>query len=191
MKRLRRTKKESDASLLEKENLQVRCKISMIDVGVMHPVLHLRDFLCMLASENRLDLLTGGHGFASCSTFWERYKDEDPTHPCYRVHPHRLHSVVPMYVYGDEGTSKKKPRILILAVQPAIGKGTSMSESRSGTELGVNMLGVSYTTRFVYSVMKQGSMRRNRQDSPSLQRPCPRSARSCSSMVLLCPIRAP
>lgn len=75
MKRLRKSKNESSAKLLEDEHLQADVKISYIDVGseTDHPVLNIQDFLRMLGQCGQLDVLTGGLDlFKACQEFWHR-----------------------------------------------------------------------------------------------------------------------
>ena len=156
MRRLSKTRKESHTGLLENQNLQAKCPISTIEIGLTrtHPVLRVADYISMLSEAGRVDLLTGGADLkSSCTTFWERYRSEDPMHPVFQSHCDSLHVTLPMCVYGDEGQSHKKLPFLILSLQPILGKGTSYSIQR-GNELGVNMLGDSCVTRMLYSVMK-------------------------------------
>lgn len=158
MRRLKKSRRESAPSLLEEEGLQANCKISYIDVGLKekHPVLRVSDMFCMLGNDNSLNSLSGGHDlFKSCATFWERYAEsaEGKAHPVYTKHAGRLHQVVPMAVYADEGQTHKKAQFLVLASQPIIGQGTLSSSKRDESELGTNMAGSSFVTRLVYSVM--------------------------------------
>ena len=158
MKRLKCTKKESNVSLLEREGLQADCKISNIEVGLKkpHPILAVSDMLGTLSSSGKLGWLTGGQGFTGVRRFWVKFREEQPSHPVFDVHPTHLERCIPIYVYGDEGTSHKKAAFLVQNWQPVLGKGTSYSVQRPGasSQLGCNMLGVSYTTRFVYTCMQ-------------------------------------
>ena len=156
MRVLRKRKKETDTRLLEQQHLQANVSISYIDIGLenTHPVLRIRDFFQMLAEENRLDLLTGGLDlFESCSRFWERYRGEDPHHPVFAPHRSLMGVHVPMAAYCDEGQSHKKAQFLVFALQPVIGRGTALSKERA-SDLGVNYLGVSCISRFLYSVCR-------------------------------------
>ena len=70
-----------------------------------------------------------------------------------------MSACLPLAVYGDEGQSHKKAAFLVFATQPIIGFGTSFTnkaaqEIDGPKDLGVNMVGVSCLTRFVYSVMR-------------------------------------
>lgn len=158
MRRLKTTKKESNVLLLEREGLQANCKISHIEVGLNkpHPILAVSDMLATLSGANKLDWLTGGQGLTAVRSFWVRFREEQPNHPVYTTHPTKLHQCIPLYVYGDEGASHKKASFLVLNWQPVIGAGTSYSTKRSDAkgELGCNLLGVSYTTRFLFSCMQ-------------------------------------
>ena len=159
MRRLGNTGKETDPALLETCGLQARCKLSFVDIGLKekHPILSIKDFLQMLAGEDRLDLLSGGGDIhQACATFWEKYHGSNSTHPVYRWHQGRLHHTIPMALYADEGQSHKRSAFMILAYQPIIGRGTSYStlRPRSEADLGVNMVGQSVLTRFIFSCMK-------------------------------------
>ena len=72
------------------------------------------------------------------------------------IAPSELHLAVPFCVYADEGQSFKKNPFMIVAYQPVIGKGTSfsMKRPREESDLGVNMVGSSCITRFLYSCMQ-------------------------------------
>ena len=63
--------------MLENQNLQAKCPISTIEIGLTrtHPVLRVADNISMLSEAGRVDLLTGGADLkSSCTTFWERYR---------------------------------------------------------------------------------------------------------------------
>ena len=156
MQRLRKTQKESNPRLLIDEDLQAPCPITLAEIGLkeQHPILQVEDFLRMLSDTNNLSWLTGGRGFEACATFWERYHHEDCNHPAFSVHGGRLAQVVPVYIYGDEGTSHKRNQLLVLSVQPVLGQGTSFTaDQHHADDLQVNMLGVSIKTRFLYTVL--------------------------------------
>ena len=144
--RLRKTQKESHPRLLIDEDLQAPCPITLAEIGLkeQHPILQVEDFLRMLSDTNNLSWLTGGRGFEACATFWERYHHEDCNHPAFSVHGGRLAQVVPVYIYGDEGTSHKRNQLLVVSVQP---------DQHHADDLQVNMLGVSIKTRFLYTAL--------------------------------------
>lgn len=160
MKKLRNRGKESDSNFLETHGLQVDVKLSYIHIGLKetHPVIRLDDYVQMLSRENRLDLLTGGHDFcSSVGLFWTRFEEENPgLVQKLKDEKGDLECCLPLAVYGDEGQSHKKAQFLIFATQPTLGFGTSFTQEKDGhaSDLGVNMMGVSCLTRFVYSVMK-------------------------------------
>ena len=160
MRRLGKTKKESNPSFLEKNNLAAKCQISYVNLGeekVPHPVLSVNDFVQMLSHEGRLDLLAGGRELQhACGVFWERYRCSNPGHTVYDLHKDRLSMCVPFCIYSDEGTSFKRNPFMVVAYQPCIGRGTSYSIARQRNEddLGTNLLGSSYVTRFLFSCMK-------------------------------------
>lgn len=163
MRRLSKTEKESHAGLLTKQSLAAPCPITFVDIGLKqaHPILRVIDFLKMLGETGKLELLSGGFNlFDACRTFWVRYKEEDCEHPVYQGE-RDLSIHVPMCVYGDEGQSHKKSAIMILAIQPVIGRGTSYSQEREDKDLGCNMCGHSCVTRILYSVMQSKLYSRN------------------------------
>lgn len=161
MKKFRNRGKESDPRLLEDHGLQADVKLSYVDVKLrdLHPILRLDDHLNMLSREDRLDVLSGGHDlFTATECFWKRFEGENPELvsklKADKGDNHLCHCI-PFAVYGDEGQSHKKSSFLVLASQPVIGFGTSYTiHGGQANELGVNMLGVSCVTRFVYSVMR-------------------------------------
>ena len=160
MRKLRNSTKESDPRLLENHKLQADVKLSYVDVKLkaLHPVLRLEDHLDMLSRENRLDILCGGQDlFAATQLFWGRFEGENPELVSkLRAEKGDLSTCVPFAVYGDEGQSHKKAAFLVFASQPVIGHGTSFTNQAANRpkDLGVNVLGVSCLTRFVYSVMR-------------------------------------
>ena len=161
MKKLHARGKESSPDLLEMQGLQADVKLSYIDVKLkeLHPVLRLDDHLAMLANENRLDILCGGHAdfFGAINTFWTRYAEEDgELVRKLKSEKGDLSACVPMCMYGDEGQSHKKSQFMVFATEPVLGAATSFTHAKVGhrQDLRVNMVGVSCVTRFLFSVMK-------------------------------------
>ena len=124
------------------------------DVGLAlpHPVLAIADFIKCLDSNDKLKLLFTGNTPKQFEDFWLIWKKRQSLHPIYAVHGSHLGQCVPIMIHADEGTSQKKKGLMILQVQPAMGHGTSKRKA-DGSVPGVNFLGKSIVTRFLYSVM--------------------------------------
>ena len=133
---------------LEDYNLTARIPITLVDVKGLphkHPVLSFRDTCNCLSDNGKSHLLLPND--IPLENFWDRYRELDPTHPVFIQHAGRLCDVVPTLCHADEGTSQKKRGIMIMNIQPLIGSGTS----RDGS--GLNFVGQSITTRFLYTTM--------------------------------------
>ncbi|CAE7853363.1 unnamed protein product [Symbiodinium microadriaticum] len=148
--RLAKTSHESRlGTAMEDFGLSAKIPLSYVDVTMKlpHPVLGVRDFVQSLSSEKQIDALFCGHDETDFADFWQRFKTLQPQHPVFDKHRKRLGRVIPIWGHADEGTSQKKRALMILQWQPILGYGTS----RGGT--GLNYVGASVTTRFLYSVM--------------------------------------
>lgn len=133
---------------LESFGLTANIPETLVDVDGLswkHPVLRFRDTVKCLSDHGKMHLLLPGD--VPLDAFWGRYKMLEPHHPIFVQHADRLRNVVPLLVHADEGTSQKKRALMILNIQPLIGKGTS----RGGSQL--NFIGHSMTTRFLYTCM--------------------------------------
>lgn len=118
--------------------------------GKDHPVLPFRNVVQALSACGKLESLLGEKFglLDGLVNFWERYRPHQPNHPIYSLDKECLGSTVPLLAHADEGTGKKKKAIMILQIQPLPGKGTSRN-----AEGGLNFVGVSVSTRYLYSVM--------------------------------------
>ena len=134
---------------MEDFGLSANIPVSYVDVTMTqpHPVLGVRSFVESLSSEKQIDRLFCGHDETDFADFWRRFQTVQPQHPVFTQHRKRLGRVIPIWAHADEGTSQKKRAIMILQWQPLLGYGTS----RGGK--GLNYVGASVTTRFLYSVM--------------------------------------
>ena len=100
-----------------------------VDEGdVQHPVISLLDMLDFMLKQHS-SLLLGGHSLedASCSwkvvllQFWRRYQWHDPAHVFFQeVHRNETHTYIPLLVYGDEGTGKRKQPVWLLCWKPVL-----------------------------------------------------------------------
>lgn len=143
--------------------------MTYVDVGLesAHPILSLADTLQTLGSHNKFDMMTMGHSEQSFNHFWDRWKRLQPKHPVYTTHPGRLGRCIPIAVHCDEGTTLKKKGIMIVQFQPMMGRGT---RKRKATleEPGLNMLGNSLVSRFLWSVMLARAYGGKRKNKPLL-----------------------
>ena len=95
---------------------------------VEHPVLGLMDMLTFMLN-NYSFLLLGGHALEDPSgnwktvlqQFWQRFEWHDPTHPIFRDVTRRERSYcIPLMVYGDEGTGKRRMPVWLLCWKPVL-----------------------------------------------------------------------
>ena len=150
MNRLHRTGHTSRLpALLVEHGLQVDVKPTFHNIGLKtdHPVLSISNYITALSDAGKLDILFQGHDFTSYLSFWARYKRIKPTHPVFDVFGQDLSHCVPCFLHADEGTSQKKRQILVLQLQPVMGKGSSRSAE-------LNFCGSTYLTRILWSVMQ-------------------------------------
>ena len=111
--RLKQTKHEHSLNdIFQKYDLTITMTTTYVDVGTEqpHPVLTPKDFVTMLSSEGKLDLLLCQHTGDDYLEFWEQWRLLQPDHPIFSVHRNELHSCIPMWCFADEGTSQKRRR---------------------------------------------------------------------------------
>ena len=113
--------------------------------GREHPTLSFKDLLTCLSENQKLDLVFCGHDGPTYQQFWQRYERLQPGHPVYEAHGSQLADCLPFLIHCDEGTSQKKRGFMVCQLQPLLGRGTS----KGGP--GLNYIGNSLTTRFLYS----------------------------------------
>ena len=96
--------------------------------NVEHPVLSLMDMLTFMVN-NHSSFLLGGHSLEDPSgtwktvlqQHWQRFEWHDPTHPIFRDASRRERShCIPLLVYGDEGTGKRKMPVWLLCWKPVL-----------------------------------------------------------------------
>ena len=130
--------------------------ISYVDVGLKetHPVLSIQDIVQTLDKNDKLDILLQGNGPVQYEAFWNKWRELQPKHPIFHSDFHKglEGSCVPIMVHCDEGTTLKKKSIMVVQVQPFLGRGTRKRKS-SSEEFGCNMIGHSMTNRILWSVM--------------------------------------
>ena len=147
---LKATKHEHGLNeVFKRYDLTVDIPLSYVPIGLAkpHPVLKPRDFITTLSQKNKLNLLFCSHSGDDYEDFWAQWRLLQPDHRVFQQHASRLSSCIPLWIFGDEGTSQKKKALMILQLQPILGRGSSRAED-------LNMIGVSTTTRFLYSVLQ-------------------------------------
>ncbi|CAE7851871.1 unnamed protein product [Symbiodinium microadriaticum] len=86
-----------------------------------HPILSTRSLFTYMLHNGCSKLLLGGYDIKMNESrtvlrqWWERYRVYDPGHPVFESKP--LEDTVPLAVYGDEGTGKRKHPCYILATK--------------------------------------------------------------------------
>ena len=86
-----------------------------------HPILSTRSLFSYMLCNGYSKLLLGGYDIKTDESrtvllqWWERYRVYDPGHPVFGSKP--LEDTVPVAVYGDEGTGKRKHPCYILATK--------------------------------------------------------------------------
>ena len=139
---------------LEQFKLQAKIPVTYEHIGLKscHPTLPLRSILETFNTAGKIDNLLVGNGPAQLRSFWRNYEKLHPHHDVFNDHASHLHACVPMMLHLDEGTSHKKKGLMVLSVQPVCGKGSRKSSSSSSSG-GINFIGSTYCTRFLYSVL--------------------------------------
>ena len=96
---------------------------------VRHPVLSLMDMLDFMINQGHSALLLGGHSLDDMSgnwrmvlrQYWQRYALHDPLHIVLTQNePHEREFIVPLMVYGDEGTGKRKMPVWLFCWKPVL-----------------------------------------------------------------------
>ena len=138
-----------------KFGLSANFPVSYVEVGLKneHPVHRVKDVIHTLAANDKLDkMFWVGNSPAVYEAFWYTWKQVEPKHPIFSKHASCLGQCVPICIHCDEGTTLKKKGIMIIQVQPLIGKGTRKRKASSDVP-GCNILGHSLISRYLWSVM--------------------------------------
>jgi len=153
--RLARTDHENRlSSHLPKFGLCTNIPVSFVDVGLSetHPILAVSDFIKTLDADNKMDTLLMGSRAQQYEEFWNYWRQLEPGHPIFHVHHDHLGRCIPVAIHADEGTSVKKKALMVLQTQPLLGRGSRKRKADSMTH-GLNFVGNSLQTRFLFSVM--------------------------------------
>ena len=126
----------------------MKVPMHFVDIGLpsTHPTFRPADMVSSLVSYEKLDHLLRGHCGQDFQDFWAIYRLGHAAHPVYETHKNDLKSCVPVLLFGDEGTSQKRKALMVLEWQPLLGSGSARAAD-------LNMLGVSTTNRFLFSVL--------------------------------------
>ena len=152
--RLSRTQHECElSSHFPQMGLSAGIEMSYMDVGLNapHPVLDIANVFKVLDRTGNLDLFLMGNRSREFRQFWNKWRNIEPNHPLFKESDLRQSWAVPVAVHCDEGTGQKKRPIMIVQYQPILGTGTS--KRKRDSDPGLNYLGNSLGTRFLYSVM--------------------------------------
>ena len=147
--RLSKTRHERELNaVFEKYDLTMKVPMHFVDLGLEsdHPTFRPADMVSSLDSSGKLDLLLRGHCAEDFQDCWALYRLGHGDHPVYSTHGNNLASCLPVLLFGDEGTSQKRKALMVLAWQPLMGSGSARAQD-------INMLGVSTTNRFLFSVL--------------------------------------
>ena len=147
------------------QSLPVKITRVKIDSKKEFPLVKFSSWLKYLIEYDELDRLAGTSDLKSMQkvlrTFWSRYKVCNADHAMFHancgaaLHPEMT---IPLVHYGDEGRSKKKKQVMILASTPVLGKGSSrvqhdVSDVNEENPLNLNFLGDTYLTHFLSAVL--------------------------------------
>lgn len=134
--------------------LSSNISLTYMDAGLKnaHPVLAIHDFVTALSQQQKMDTILMGNRAKDFRAFWAKWKLLQPNHPVFQCDLAKLDWSIPVAVHCDEGTSQKKKALMVIQYQSLLGEGTR-KRKRSDMEPGVNYLGSSVRTRYLYSVM--------------------------------------
>lgn len=160
-------------SVLDKYGLGL--EIPMTPLPLTHqdldiPVLRLRDWVDFFLKFNVWHVVCGLRTpnerleKATLSAFWEKYREQHPSHPIYRMAAQgsiSLDRVCPMVLHGDEGRSLKRQPFLVCNFHSLLGQGSNPEDRRNarlqvqsaGVRHRLNLKGHSYCNRFLFGCM--------------------------------------
>ena len=163
-------------SLFRSLGMSMEVRISQYRFGLtVLPHMKVRDWWSYLLKK-RSPLVLGGferhqpEAELAMECFWQNLRGCMPDHSLYSTHNDRLEDCVPFLLFLDEGTGLRKSGVLVVSMQPIVGKGTAskfLSEMHnSARELdraGLKQLmsecqehnaaGRTYDSRFLYTVL--------------------------------------
>ncbi|CAE7029550.1 unnamed protein product [Symbiodinium sp. CCMP2592] len=124
------------------------------------PMLMPSDYLTTLVEKGYLHKLLGSERLRE---FWSNYAKEEPNHELFQHDFLDFGQLVPLYIHGDGGRTYRRDELMVIAFQPILGLGTRMSNPHKlrTSKPGVNLLGHSFTTRFLTGVMPKSVYKDN------------------------------
>ena len=142
------------ADSLSEYGLSAKIPLTYVEVGLKekHPTLSIQDTVSCYDASSKMDILLQGNGEAQFREFWDQWKQLHPHHPIYEVHRGNEGRCIPIAVHCDEGTTLKRKSLMIVQYHALVGRGSRKRKS-TDQEIGINMIGNSYTTRVLWSVM--------------------------------------
>lgn len=142
------------ADSLKEYGLSANIDLSYTDVGLkeLHPILSITDTIRCLNKAGKLDILLQGNREEQFQAFWSKWRLLHPAHPVFQHHEGRLGHCVPTSIHCDEGTTLKRKSLMVVQLQGTMGRGTRKRKSSEQVP-GCNMIGHSFTTRILFSVM--------------------------------------
>ena len=144
--------------ILEKYGLQVDINTTYVDIGLdeKHPVLRFGDMMAGFQKAGKVkEMWLQDHNATDFRLFWQHLRARRPRHPVYEHHQHRLDKCIPMYLHADEGTGQKRKGLMILQVQPILGKGSRRADD-------INFSGSTFLSRMLYSVISAKLFSKNK-----------------------------
>ena len=141
----------------------INIRTTRVGNTLRYPYLEPREFLELLGAKgffHRVSGLPVDDAKAGLEQFWAHHRLIFPDHPIYNQYMD-LCKVIPYYLHGDGGRGFKKEAIEIFSMFPCLGSGTrlkpvDLNRKRKNNEqpvLGINMMGNSGSTRFLFSVI--------------------------------------
>lgn len=142
------------------------------DPALQLPIIRFREWMTFLLQQNCLHILCGlvkadaRRQFAILEAFWERFRCQHPDHPIYARAARgevTLGKVVPLYLHGDEGRSKRRTAFLILNLHSPLGRGIlpglqkPLHDRRAYIKMLPNFVGHSYCNRFLVSALPKSA----------------------------------
>lgn len=151
-----------------------------LDPSFEYPCFSPRDMLLAIAKRGFLRKVLGvplAKAHQAIPEFWRKHRKLFPNHELYSQPDVDYEHLIPYYLHGDGGRTFKKDGILICSMFPALGKGTrtkpidlqpvpgepprGVKRKRADSHgsdgqfsAGINLLGNSLTTRFLFTALK-------------------------------------
>lgn len=158
--------------VLKEANLLCPIQVSEIDLGApelqRYPYVKLSSWIVFLMDTKRLTRqMTGIKSYAKMelvlTEFWARYRTLKPNHKVFDLADAgriALKSCIPFFTHTDEGRSYKHAGFWVMSSAGSIGRGTRSflkrkkhREPLSKNEMGLNFIGSTFSTNFIFACM--------------------------------------